>query len=643
MSSSVSQQLQQAAQQLFLAIKDPKSNVARALNGALNQFLPSPRRVVAARVIGSEGVTTQVFESVICTSVPDDPVEPLDVKAHEVAGVIYSVHSLSAEELSSAYDQIGAVKRIKKIPVTKPSSSTDTPLGIIFAVEATEPVEKIAQRMMVLNASHPSSEWPDLVVILTRGTINYAVQFEGDPIGGDFLLPNEPGGVVYPMYAHVFLRSLGLHSFNRMCALIFMQLQIFAPGPKLPLMEEALEGISQYGMTLGGYQFNLSHALVPVPDEMYRDRGVGLRNLPFRIEDKKGRLFSHVQFIPWQSGGAIRVIGKMPIEPLLVLFGSIAKEAHTIKRSDGVISSVLPITREQFFEMLGRFQRQSNMVVKPEQPSWTISKLADEGTQSPFMARIFLGITRLRDVAFSKNEREAFEKAYQFVLTNLLSTRTATKEILAMLEEHKRKVSAGERVRLVGNMIHEDEPIDRELRRKVEEFLNGAARVIKHGMQNVALAMKQDIGFLFKKQRTFEDGVAKLATVHPELAAYLTEARKWSERLIDGARNALEHDGWVLPRTKYNRGGNGLEVVEPEILGEPVSVFVDHMMDRVYCFVEEVSAFGLRQLMPSDISITEIPLSERKIECPERFQMALAQGGMPLWKLQYHTSKFDET
>ena len=156
-------------------------------------------------------------------------------------------------------------------------------------------------------------------------------------------------------------------------------------------------------------------------------------------------------------------------------------------------------------------------------------------------------------------------------------------------------------------------------------------------MQRVATALTLEIGFLFKKKNAFENGIAALTKTHPDLAVYLTETRKWSERLIADARNAMEHDGWRLPRVTYNRVGNGLEVVEPEILGQPVSVFVEYMIDRVCCFVEEVTAYGLQELMPSDFSITEIPLAERKVGCPERFYPTLALGGMPIWVLDHGT------
>ncbi|PYV20396.1 MAG: hypothetical protein DMG27_23150 [Acidobacteria bacterium] len=74
-----------------------------------------------------------------------------------------------------------------------------------------------------------------------------------------------------------------------------------------------------------------------------------------------------------------------------------------------------------------------------------------------------------------------------------------------------------------------------------------------------------------------------------------------------------------------------------------MSEFVKFMMDRLTCFVEEVTAHCLQARMPAGISVTEIPLSQRVSEMPERFQLTLASGGMPVWSITYHQSAFEET
>ena len=47
---------------------------------------------------------------------------------------------------------------------------------------------------------------------------------------------------------------------------------------------------------------------------------------------------------------------------------------------------------------------------------------------------------------------------------------------------------------------------------------------------------------------------------------------------------------------------------------------------------------GWRQL-----TIAELPLAARAAEAPERFRVTFTEGGLPPWRLAYHTSSFEET
>jgi hypothetical protein len=641
MQDSVSQQIYKAAQALLDTARIPGANIAEYFNSTLNRYLTWPFRAGSACITDSQGSTT-TFDSVIYTSIASHPAnQPVEVEADAVACAVHVVGGLGPEELRAGYEHIAVFKGLKRTQIQEIGFPVNTaPLGIIFAIDSKIPIEKTGESIILLNKTFPYSGWPDMVAILTQGTVNYAVAFLGEPIKGDFFLPNITDFPVMPMYVHLVVQGLGLFSMNKVCGLLFMHLQTFSPGTKLPNMDEVSEGFSSMVITLGAYQFNLKHQLVPARNELW-EKGI-VAPIPFRIEDTKGKLLAHLQFFPWQDGGVVRLTGTLPLDGILPFLGVEAKNAKIIRRPDGAISSVLPIGEQQFREMLGRFQQQSNMNVKLEEPKLTVSKIADEGTSSPFVARLLFGILRLRDVVFDdKGKREEFDKAYQFVLETLMNARTASKEIIQTLTDHIHKVSQGKIARLKGRVIYIDESIDNELRKQVENFLNIAVRVLKDGMQKLLMVLQLNIGFLYQKQGTFEDKITTLKKTHPELAAYLQETRKWSERLIL-VRNEL-HEGWRLPGMVYNESSGTIETVEPQISGQPVSVFVPYMLDRLHCFVEEVSVHGMQAKMPPDISITEIPISDRKKDCPERFQVTFIHGGMPIWSIGHHISKFEET
>ena len=624
----------------ILAQSDTPAEIAAGIARLLNKFITWPYVVgpVSIHELGHAG--SRDFPAVIYTTSSESPADTGLISSNRVACVFHVVHTLTTEELKEGYRRIGAVKRLRQFSPKPAGPLNDVPLGVIFCIDSASPLETIAQDVIELNKRIPSTEWPDMIVVLQRGTVNYAVQFEGDKIGGDFLLPNRTDVPVFPLYVHVFARALGLHSLNRLFGFLFLHLQTFSPGVKLP-NREAVQDISMLGMTLGAYQFNLKGQLVPVPDEMRTDKGAGLRNLPFRIETRGGELLSHVQFIPWQEGGVIRVIGKMPLEMILVYLGPVMKNVQRIEQKGARISSVLPITREDFANALKRFQAQSNMIVKPEQPKWIVSKIADEGSSTPFIARLFMEVMQFRDDAFAdEKEKDTFDKSYESTLAALSDARTTAKEIHELVNNHKEKVSTGEAAHVAGRAIHVD-GIDKDLRKHIADFTTAAGRSLKQGMQSVAKILGIDIGFLFKDQNAFEKGWAQLSKSQPELADYLKEARSWAEKL-NLLRNKIEPEGWLLPRVGYREIGGKIEMLEPEIDGVTVSHFVRETLDRLCCFVEEVTVFGLRTRMDPEISVMEIPLSQRDPSAPERFRRALTHGGTLLWKLVHHTRPFDQ-
>jgi hypothetical protein len=61
---------------------------------------------------------------------------------------------------------------------------------------------------------------------------------------------------------------------------------------------------------------------------------------------------------------------------------------------------------------------------------------------------------------------------------------------------------------------------------------------------------------------------------------------------------------------EYKENSGQIQTEEPDILSQPVTEFVQYMLDRLSCFTEEVTAFALQTQMPEGISITEQPESK---------------------------------
>jgi hypothetical protein len=58
--------------------------------------------------------------------------------------------------------------------------------------------------------------------------------------------------------------------------------------------------------------------------------------------------------------------------------------------------------------------------------------------------------------------------------------------------------------------------------------------------------------------------------------------------------------------------------------------------------LEAVIVHALQTQMSEGISISEIPMAERPPDIVEIFRPALVGGGMPIWKILYHDSKFED-
>ena len=621
--------------------------LSAALRAGIGQYVGWPYNVASDSVFDADGAVSDTFATVVYTTNEKSPdAARAPIPADSAAVVVDATDSLTINTFRAAYARVARAKRLKKSPAPKLDTPTTTvTLGVIYARGSDLPLDAFAEELERLNAVTPNREWPDMIVVASMGAIQYAAQFPGESLGGDWLPPAEGALTNYipAVYVVIVLRPTGIFTFNKMMSFVVAHLDIFSPGAKLSNYTEFLDGVPKTAVVMSGYQYDLKGNLNPVPRNQYQDRFVPAP--PYQITDRRGQQLATIQLIPWQDGGTILLKGKLPLLGLLPFFGrqDILKAGVVNRTDDLQISYVLPITPADFGDMLIRFQQRSNMRVKQPQSQWIVQKLADEGSASPFMARLLMGLMRLRDAIFSDPvARESFDKAFDFVPTSLFTARTTAKEISELWAGHARKVASGEVVRRQGMAIHIDENIDKELRKQVEHFLNSASRVIKQGMQGLASQLGVDIGFMFKQQPAFERGISALKATDPLLADYLEKSRQtWSERLTK-SRIDLEHNNWSLPRATYYTSGANIVAVEPLVAGQPVTEFVQAMLDRLCCFVEDVTAHCIQQKMAAPITVTEIPLAERSSEAPERFKLTLAVGGQPRWNIAYQAFSFEE-
>lgn len=523
------------------------------------------------------------------------------VPADSVACAAYVCPSLNAQTLREGYERIAQVKALQKTPSTEPHRSTIT-LGLIVAKSASS-LDAVAEDMRSLNRGIPDDHRPDMIAMLTQGTAHYLMHFLGDERVGTFLPPARGVPYVAPILVMLATNSTKSHALNNLVGFIIGHMAFFAPGRNAPNMKAVLEGVPKHSTVACIYQYNLARKLVEVaavPSPIH----------PYVIEDGNRNRLSRILFQPWQDGGVVVAEGKLPLLGLLALSGR-KLELNTFPSSHGrQLSSVLPMDGDDFVEMMSQVAKRSKgMTVRKESPQFTIAKMLDKGTSSPFGARILMTPLTLRDLALTdKNQIAKFDEVYQFIINHLIDLRSAARELTELWTEHVEKLACGEAA-YYQNGVHVTEPIEQPLHKHVQTLIMDAARVAKK-VQKLTAVFGIDIGFLFKKSG-YERGLESLERADPQLAVYARESRKWLEplRLM---RDELEHGTFVPPKLRYTATDDGIRVDEPSILGLRVTNYVRVLLSRLNRFVEEMLAWCIQRSLPDPLILAEISVSESR-------------------------------
>lgn len=562
-----------------------------------------------------------------------------------VAAVADIVDVLTEDTLAAAFARIASAKRLAK-PQHKdtPNDASNGTLGMIFARSVAVPVEQIVARLQVLNEVTPTGLWVDRVVLNGICAIEYGVQFPGSAtLSGWFPPPPDIGLPYQPPWYIVLTTSISaLGPATSAVMWVLQHLRFFRRPNEIPPLPE-IDPADRKAVVVGGYQYNLAGNLKPVPDEYYRDRMVP--EVPVQILGPGTKApLAALRFIPWQDGGVIVLTGKFPLEGLLT-FSGLKPNSWTVFRQPGdlQVSSVLPIDRRGFAHLLQVAANRSNLRLHQPKEQFLVQKVGDEGTASPYIARLMLGLMVLRDQVYGHDETGwlAFDRLFEAMHQSLSTCRETVADLTRLWVDHAEAVTSGQLVERDGQIIRVNESIDKPLRREVADFLISAVRVSKDNLQKLARLLGADIGFLFKKPASFENGLAQLRQADPRLADYLRQTRGWSEEVVL-ARNAIEHEGWVLPQVTYRTSPESVAPVEPEIRGVPVTRFAERILDRTCCLVEDLVAYLLLAKFDGKLTLTTVSPEERTPTSPLRFTLTLANGGLTPWVLTYDDIAFLE-
>ena len=248
------------------------------------------------------------------------------IPADAVASVIQVKTALNKRELEDAYENIVSSKKLKKRPyseidrkATGSPLSTLATLGVIFGFDTDTSLETLAENAAELNTKYESNLWPDMIVVLDQGVISYTISFPGETtMAGALQPPADEEFVIPPAYVHLFIFPEKEFTLNRFFLMLLSHLTFYPYRVSTPPFDVMMRGWPGIGQTVTAYQFNMARRLRPVPEDEYMGKNPR-PPLSINIFSQDGRQLGVLQFLRWQNGSVVRIIGHPSLKELLYL------------------------------------------------------------------------------------------------------------------------------------------------------------------------------------------------------------------------------------------------------------------------------------------------------------------------------------
>lgn len=274
-------------------------------------------------------------------------------------------------------------------------------------------------------------------------------------------------------------------------------------------------------------------------------------------------------------------------------------------------------------------------------------KLADEGTNSPFIARMFAGILDLRHLIVITNNnplniqitKRQFDRLYEPIRSNLSIALEAARSLNTISNQLIEDGLQGKLVETFsdGNFgfVNTRGPlIQKEFDSLVEHSVVAIRTHLNRFLTDI---FDIDIGKLFDKKSRFEAYLQELNLQNSgDLSAYLKDIRSWSDPLIDGIWNQTKHANYRLsePLLELMAFPN-VTVTLPQVCNTPVNRYGFKTINRCCIFVEDMIVYGFQYLRHSPIRIIEIPLVDRPRYENKRFRADIKSPTNQLWSLSF--------
>lgn len=258
-----------------------------------------------------------------------------------------------------------------------------------------------------------------------------------------------------------------------------------------------------------------------------------------------------------------------------------------------------------------------------------IQKMLNEGSSEPFIARMMMQNSQLRDfVIHGETQKKEFDNLYEPLLNNLIECRQAMQECVRLITDHSEKINAGAIISGQDRAWTISESIDKDLNRSFKDFFI-KGRIALACLEKLSKYMSFDIGFFFQKDSNFNKRVEdiKANSNDPKQINFITmlesDRAAWYVMFRD-IRVRIEHSGFNLPASKYDIDPTGKgKVVFPTIEGKSIIDFLSLMWNNLFEFCENVFVILVDLKLTPPAIMVQISESERKPEMPIKYRIGI--------------------
>lgn len=243
-----------------------------------------------------------------------------------------------------------------------------------------------------------------------------------------------------------------------------------------------------------------------------------------------------------------------------------------------------------------------------------------------FYARFLMQMSQIRDCAYPREQRLAYDNSYNPVFQNLVEAKFAKEHCENLITQHKQNIAEDKDGIYHGSQIDVKTPIDDDLNMYFKDFFIRGTIAIDCLMRHTAF-MGSGIGFLFvdDNPKKYKKGLEKFPLKNDDyrftaLVGMIKHNKTGWYSQFREIRRKIEHEGFALPHLRYRLSAeNKVEVIFPTFVKQSIEEILKICWENLTSLCEEILVLLLSLKFKDYIVIARIPENMRDKHFPARY------------------------